>query len=80
MRRVAAPLSVCRKLVTSSPPLSLQGEGVKGRSTLVAFNLPILWDNRHQLKAITSEFSAMSSLMTHLQEALDLAERHWKDG
>ena len=51
-----------------------------GDTEVLAMHVPSLWHNRHQLKPIATEFAALSALMSHLTEALGLAERQWKEG
>jgi len=72
--------------VTATPDLSTllfavgHGDNALDGTSLLALPTTSLWENRHQLKPLTSEFAALSSLVTHLQDALDLAERHWSEG
>ncbi len=82
----AARAALRVQAVTATPDLGSlvfavgHGDGTRDGTSLLALPTPALWEHRHQLKPLTVEFAALSTLVTHLQEALDLAERHWKDG
>ena len=71
--------------ITATPDLRTllfavgHGENAQDGTSLLALPTTSLWENRHQLKPLTSAFAALSSLVTHLQDALDLAERHWSE-
>jgi hypothetical protein len=39
-----------------------------------------LWENRHELRPVATEFSGLLGLLDHMRDAIDLAEKQWKDG
>jgi len=71
--------------ITATPDLRTllfavgHGENAQDGTSLLALPTTSFWENRHQLKPLTSAFAALSSLVTHLQDALNLAERHWSE-
>jgi len=85
-KRIPQPHVLRIQSVTATPDLSTllfavgHGDNAQDGTSLLALPTTSLWENRHQLKPLTSEFAALSSLVTHLQDALDLAERHWSEG
>lgn len=55
------------------------GEGSRGGVSTLVVPTAVLWTHRHQLRPLTVELAAVSGLVSHLLEALDMAERQWNE-
>lgn len=53
--------------------------GSSSSSSLVTVRTPSLWRYRHEVAPLADMFSSLSALVGHVHDAIDLAEKQWKE-
>lgn len=53
--------------------------GSSSSSSLVTVHTPSLWRYRHEVAPLADMFSSLSALVGHVHDAIDLAEKQWKE-